>query len=189
MSLDNYTGIEEAAKQEPLDFIRENLNKIPQSMRQGEVIDEIVEDLSIRELYQYMQQVKRNQDLDLVDPRIRYVSITELETFVDICDYRQINNIRHPFNEEQRVYFIESSDFATVLIPIQLDDRSLNLFMEPLDSSSELIRQMFAELEDGDKELAREIQEEKVEFIKKNRKKDLALKDPWELNPPKKPNT
>jgi hypothetical protein len=181
MSIDNHTGIEDAAKQRPLDFIRENLEKIPKSMKEGEVVDEIVEDVSLRDVYHYITQIKANQDLDLKDLRIRYVSIRDLEQFATICDYRLIHNVKFPTNEEQRVYFIESSNFATTLIPIQLDDGSLNIFMEPLDSSPELIRQMFAELEDGERELLRELRKEKVEFIKKNRKEELALKEPWEI--------
>jgi hypothetical protein len=178
MSIDNHTGIEDTAKQHSLDFIRENLENIPKSMIEEDVVDKVVEDISLRDVYHYITQIKANQDLDLEDLRIRYVSVRDLEQFANICEYQQIHNVKLPSHEEQRIYFIESSDFATTLIPIQLDDGSLNIFMEPLDSSPELIREMFAELEDGERELARELRKEKVEFIKKNRKEELALKEP-----------
>jgi len=170
MYLDDYTGIEDSTKQHPLDFIRENIEKIPLSMMDQDIIDENVSDITLTDVYHYMAQIERNQDLPLKDLRITYVPITNLEKFAQICDYRLINKIQFPTTDEQRIYFIECSGFATTLIPIQLDDGTLNIFMEPLESSPDLITEMWAE------------QEEKKKDI------DLALKNPWELNPPKKPS-
>jgi hypothetical protein len=171
MSLDDYTGIQESAKQHPLDFIRENLEKIPQSMMDYDIIDETVSDITLTDVYRYIAQIERNQNLPLKALRISYVPITDFQTFVQICDYRLISKVRFPSSAGQRIYFIENSDFATTLIPIELNDGSLNIFMEPLDASPDLITEMWAE------------------HVEKKKAIDLALRNPWELNPPKKPST
>jgi len=171
MLLDDYTDIQENAKQHALDFIRENLEKIPQSMMNQDIIDKTVSDITLRDVYHYIAQIEREQDLPLKALRITYVPITDIKTFAQICDYRLISKIRFPSSNEQRIYFIENSGFATTLIPIELDDRTLNIFMEPLDASPNLITEMWAE------------------HVEKKKAIDLALRKPWKLNPPKKPNT
>jgi hypothetical protein len=182
MSIDNHTGVENTAKQHPLDFIRENLKDIPESMTDEDCIDKIVNDISLTDVYNYMTQIKDNQDLPLKRVTIDYAIIfSEDPRFTPICKHCGINNVKYPPNEKQRIYFIQSSDFATVLIPIDLGDAKLNIYMEALDCSPEIIKEIWAEVEDGEKELQRELQKEEIAFIKRHRKKDLALKEPWEI--------
>lgn len=182
MSLDDYTGIEDESKQHPLDFIRENLERIPLSMRDQDVIDKTIQDLNLTDIYQYMSQLKRNQDLSLKNLTIDYVLIDDLQLFAEICDYCGVNGVKYPLEENQRIYFIESSDFATTLIPIELDNETLNIYMEPLGLSPDLISKIFANLQDDKRDLAKEIREERIETLRRSRKKELALKEPWELD-------
>jgi hypothetical protein len=182
MSIDNHTGIEDSAKQHPLDFIRENLENIPKSMIEGDVVDKVVEDITLTNVYDYMTQIKNNQSLFLKKVTIDYATIlSESQRFPHICRRCRVSNVKYPANEKQRIYFIQNSDFATVLIPIDLGDGTINIYMEALDSSSEIITEIWAEMEDGDRELARELREEGAAFTKKNRKEELALKEPWEI--------
>jgi hypothetical protein len=170
MSIDDYTGIRENAKQHPLDFIRTNLERIPDSMNDEDMIDTIVEDITLTDVYNYISYIEDNQSLSSKPLKISYVRIDTLNKFELLCDNLFINQVRLPKKREQRVYFVEWADFATTIIPIEIGGGKLNIFMQPLESCPDLITEMWAELQD------------------KGKKIDLALKKAWELNPTKKPN-
>jgi hypothetical protein len=86
----------------------------------------------------------RDQDLGLKALSIESVTITDTMKFAQICDYIQIDDVKYPSRNPQKVYFIESADSAITFIPIELNKRSVSIYIEPLESSPDLITELWA---------------------------------------------
>lgn len=139
--------IESNRKQESLDFIKSQIETMLKYAERGQVIDEVVFDINLRDIKIYMNILQGSQDLPFKLSLIRSSIINNEEKFMMLCDYTGINNIDMPLKEEQRVYFIESSDFAVTFIPMQLHSNQVNIFMEPLEDSPKFVRDMWEDLD------------------------------------------
>lgn len=147
--LDDPTGIEDCVKQEALDFIRFNIEQVLKHGREDRVVQEKVRHIDLKDIDNYLLELKRNQSLDVKDLRIRSVAVRDLEKFSELCDYVSAYDVKYPSRYEHKIYFIESGDFAITFIPTELESQEIDIYIEPLESSPDLISEMYANLEKG----------------------------------------
>ncbi|KUK67108.1 MAG: seg [candidate division WS6 bacterium 36_33] len=144
MLYDDPTGIDETVKQEALDFVRFNISQMLKYPNQFRVVEETVEHIDLKDIDLYLQKMEKDQDLDIKDLLIESVNITDIGKFAQICDYLEIDKVNYPLRHPQRIYFLESADSAITFIPIELDNRSVSIYIEPLESSPDLITELWA---------------------------------------------
>ncbi len=140
--------INEEYKDSSLLFIKENIEDIMNRSRDNDFVDEQLKDISIRDIDNYITELTLNKSWDFNLPRIRSVVVRDFEKFSALCDYMQINKVSLPREGLQRVYFIESDDFASIFVPIELDKDTVNIFIEPLDCSPDIITEMYTSLDE-----------------------------------------
>ncbi|MFA7627942.1 MAG: hypothetical protein WCY37_00780 [Candidatus Dojkabacteria bacterium] len=143
MLYDDPTGIDETIKQDALDFVRFNIGQMLKYPNQYRVVEETLSHIDLRDIDTYLKKMALDQDLDVKNLSIESVTI-DIQKFDQICDYIEINNIKYPSKSRQKIYFIESADSAITFIPIELDDRSVGIYIEPLESSPDLITELWA---------------------------------------------
>ena len=138
MSLDDYTDIEEGAKQEALDFILHNINQMYEYGVESDVISQDVRGISLEDIDKYIRKIEVDQDSP-----IKLLTINS----VDIPEPIYINNISNEFQtypltqiSSQRVYFIEGGSFALVMIPIQMEKDTIQIILQPLEKSASYIQ-------------------------------------------------
>lgn len=150
--LDDPTGIEDNSKQEALDKIRFNIENMLTGGDQFTVVDEIVYNINLKDINEYIKFLKADKSLPTKLTRIRSYDINNLDLFEQLCDYTSVNNSETPRIWNQKVYFIESGDFALTFIPIALEDKkSVNIYMEPLEESPDFITELWAKLNEEKK--------------------------------------
>lgn len=142
MIYDDPTGIDDGIKQEALDFVRFNLSQMLKYPNQYQVVEETVKQIDLKDIDIYLKKIDKDQDLGVKNLTVEPVAISDLEKFTQICDYVQIDNVNYPPRNLQRIYFIESAYSAITLIPIELDNRSLSIYIEPLESSPDFIKEL-----------------------------------------------
>lgn len=144
MIYDDPTGIDDAIKQEGLDFIRFNISQMLKYPVQYRVTEETVDFIDLRDVDLYLRKIDHDQDIGVKKLSIDAVTITDIEQFAAICDYVEIDKVNYPSRIPQKIYFIESADSALTFIPIELDDGSVSIYIEPLESSPDFITEMWA---------------------------------------------
>jgi hypothetical protein len=149
--LDDPTGINEKAKQEPLDIILSNINNMLLHGQQDSIVNEIVRDLSLRDIEDYLKRLITNQDLFPKIPLLTSFSVNDLTLFNALCEYTDVYKVEFPKKGSQQIYFIESADFAISIIPIELDNNEINIHIEPLEDSPDFITEIWANIKDGER--------------------------------------
>jgi hypothetical protein len=151
--IDDPTGTENRSKQEALDLIRFNLVNMLKGGDQFTSVDEIVYNVSLQDINEYMKFLATDKSLPVKLPLIRSYDITEPRLFEELCNYTEVHNFETPNTWNQKIYFIESGDFALTFIPIELPNKKeINIHIEPLEESPDFITELWAELND-EKEL------------------------------------
>ena len=172
MSLDDYTGIEEGAKQEALDFILHNINQMYEYGVESDVISQDVRGISLEDIDKYIRKIEVDQDSP-----IKLLTINS----VDIPEPIYINNISNEFQtypltqiSSQRVYFIEGGSFALVMIPIPVKKDMIQIILQPLESSLPYIQDEYkkiAERRDSKGRIDLEELKRKIPLVKFTKKK------------------
>lgn len=135
-------------KQEAIDFLYASIvQMIKNGGEDGIFVDEILHGIDLRDVRAFMQSLITNQNLPFRLPTIKDPVINDSETLAMLGDYIQANAIRFPSSSEQRIYFIETDDFAITVIPIELDNGNLAINIEPLDHSPQFVRDIYEESE------------------------------------------
>jgi len=148
--LDDPTGIENNTKQESLDIIRTNIDNILQYGEQNTIINEIVRDISLQDIDDYLEKLIINQDLFSKIPLLTSFPIDNLKLFNALCEYTDVYEVKYPKKGDQKIYFLSSADFAITIIPIALENNEINIYIEPLESSPEFIKQIWKDIKDRD---------------------------------------
>ncbi|HRY22717.1 MAG TPA: hypothetical protein P5311_03070, partial [Candidatus Dojkabacteria bacterium] len=144
MLYDDPTGIDEAVKQEALDFVRFNISQMLKYPNQERVVEETVSHIDLKDIDLFLRKIEEDQDLDINNLLIESVNITDIGKFAQICDYLGIDNVNYPSRHPQKIYFLESAESAITFIPIELDNRSVSIYIEPLESSPDFITELWA---------------------------------------------
>ena len=133
MKLDDPTGIEERAKQESLDFILHNINQMYEYGVESNIISQDVRGITLEDINKYMKKIDVDQDSPIKKLTINAVDIPEPFYTNQITNEFQT----YPLTQipSQRVYFIEGGSFALVMIPIPLEKETIQIILQPLESS------------------------------------------------------
>jgi hypothetical protein len=95
--------------------------------------DQLVFDITLKQIDRHMKEIELNQDLPFKLTRIRGAEIENENTYKAICNHYSIPNA--PFNPKlhTKVYFIETAGNAVVFTPIQLEKGVINVSVELLE--------------------------------------------------------
>jgi len=135
--------ISDDSRQRDIEFIRLQIINMIQNGDEGDIVDNIVEDVSLNDIYTYMNILKTDNSLPFKLTLVRYANVKDENDYAQVCDYVCAYNTELPENNMRRIYFIETSDFAITFIPIQLEGKKINIHIEPLDCSPDLILEMW----------------------------------------------
>ncbi|PKN02941.1 hypothetical protein CVU76_02860 [Candidatus Dojkabacteria bacterium HGW-Dojkabacteria-1] len=135
--------IHDNARERAIEFVRSQIINMIENGDEGDVVDAIVQEISLSDIYTYMTYLKTDQSLPFKLPLIRYANITDENQYAMVCDYVSAYRTELPPRDMRRVYFIETADFAITFIPIQLDGEEINIHIEPLDCSPDFILEMW----------------------------------------------
>lgn len=110
------------------------------------LVDIILEDISIEEVDTYLRVIKNDQDIPEKLLKVNRYSVKDEGTFAMLCDYSCVYPIPKDLSKNQKVYFIESSDSAITLIPIDIGDKQVNINICLLQNSPQFIKDMYLKL-------------------------------------------
>jgi hypothetical protein len=139
------TGQKDLRKQESLDLILQGLTALLTSDRE-KPIEKDVFDITLDDIDNYLKQIDRNKDIDAQLLRFTDARIRNEEIFRDICNHLNVANAE--YKEDEKIYFIESSDSIVTFIPINRTDNSTRFRIELWQNSPPFIQDMY---EDPDK--------------------------------------
>ncbi len=135
--------IHDDARQRAIEFVRSQIINMIENGEEGDVVDAVVQDISLSDIHTYMNLLKTDQSLPFKLPLIRYANVSDETEYAKVCDYVCAYNTVLPPRNMRRVYFIETSDFAITFIPVQLEGEEINIHIEPLDCSPDFILEMW----------------------------------------------
>ena len=135
-------------KQQAIDFLHSQIvNMIQNGGEEGIFVDEILHGIDLRDIHAYMNSLVSQQNLPFKSPSVKSFVIEDAETFSMLCDYVDVCQIRDPLTGPQRLYFVETADFAITVIPIELENYQVAINIEPLDYSPPFIRDIYEDTE------------------------------------------
>ena len=169
---DNRAEIEFELKQGAEVEINENINNLMENGDEYTVVDLANIPLSVEEIDQHMNMVIEDKALEVAPLFFGSTQITDDRTIATLCEDISFESIdEKPY---LKAYFLESADFAIVLIAIKVDRGSSHIFIRPLESYPKAIAKLW----------------QIVRFERKgNRIEDIKFVDAKDLKPTKKPRT
>ena len=135
--------IHDDAKERAIEFVRSQIINMIENGDEGDVVDAIVQEISLSDIYTYMNLLKTDKSLPFELPRIRYFNVTDENEYAMVCDYVAAYKTVVPPQNMRRIYFIETSDFAITFIPTLLEGEEVNIHIEPLDCSPDFVLEMW----------------------------------------------
>jgi hypothetical protein len=146
--IDEPTDIEGDAKQEALDLIRFNVEQILDHADEFTIVDEAINDVTLDEIDDYLCMMTYENPSFRQDVEMVRCFIYSMDDFGKLCEYTNVTGIERPKRWNQKVYFIESNDSAVTIIPIETGNKTVNIYMEPLESCPDFLTEMWAEHRD-----------------------------------------
>lgn len=139
--------VEDSSIQRSLDMLKSEISTmIEYGGEKGVFTDMVLEDVNTTEIDRYLKVLDKNQDLPYKLYKCSSVDVLDMETYDMLCDYSQVNDVPIDPSIQQRVYFIETSDFAVTVIPIQLNGNNVSVNIEPLEHSPEFVKEMYKKM-------------------------------------------
>ena len=133
---------------------------------------DLVDDIDINDLDKYINTLEVNKNLPkelptlIENPTFKHIPVKDIDIFAQMCDFSGIKFEKKLFQKNQKLYIIESTTFAIYIIPIQLDEKFLNIHIASLEDAPEFIMDMYNE--------KRKMELKDIKFVKlqpKNRQK------------------
>jgi hypothetical protein len=121
------------AMQNSVDTITHGIKSIIETGDSSQFIDEVVMDITNRDVHSYMRQIVEDQDLEYKLTKISAYTVDDFQIFWQLCERANVYNVDAPLIGEQKVYFLETADSAMILYPIKLGSNKLNIHMELMD--------------------------------------------------------
>ena len=135
------------AMQNSVDIITHGIKSIIETGDSSPFIDEVVMDITNRDVHSYMRQIEEDQDLEYKLTKISAYTVDDFQVFWKLCERANVYNVDAPLIGEQKVYFIETADCAMILYPIKLGSNKLNIHMELMDTDTpKFLKNMWFEL-------------------------------------------
>jgi hypothetical protein len=133
---------------------------------------DIVDDIDINDVDRYINMLEINKNLPkelptlIENPTFKHIPVKDIEIFAQMCDFSGIKFEEKLLKRNQKIYIIESTTFAIYIIPIQLDEKFLNIHIASLEDAPEFVMDMYNE--------KRKMELKDIKFVKlqpKNRQK------------------
>ncbi len=132
------------AKQEAEEYIRSQIINMIQSGDNDAFVNETIRDISLTDIHDILFRLYVDNSLPFKLTRVAHIKIENLETFEQLCDHMEIYDVSIPEKEAQRVYFLETSDCAITVIPIQLSpEDGINIQIELLEDSPAFVKELW----------------------------------------------
>ncbi len=139
--------IEDGNKQRSLDTLKSEISTMIEfGGERGIFTDMVLDDVNTTEIDRYLRVLDKNQDLPYKLYKCSSVDVLDMGTYDMLCDYSQVNDVPIDPCIQQKVYFIETSDFAVTVIPIQLNGNHVSVNIEPLEHSPEFVKEMYKKM-------------------------------------------
>ncbi|OGC45666.1 hypothetical protein A3J98_00605 [candidate division WS6 bacterium RIFOXYC1_FULL_33_10] len=109
----------------------------------------IVDDINVNDVDRYINALEINKNLPkelpalIENPTFKHIPIKDINIFAQMCDYSGIKFDEKLFQKKQKVYIIESTDYAISIIPIQLDEKFLSINISSLQDAPEFLMDMY----------------------------------------------
>jgi len=156
------------SEQSSIDTINKNiLDMFTKGADSAIFYTEVVEDIDLNDVDRYINALEVNKNLPkelptlIENPTFKHIPIKDINIFAQMCDYSGINFEKKLFQKNQKIYIIESSTFAIYIIPIQLDDKFLNIHIASLEDAPEFVMDMYNE--------RRKMELKDIKFVKFNK--------------------
>ncbi len=126
--------------------------------------DDILEDINLNDVDRYINMLEINKNLPkeiptVIDqPTFKHIPVKNIDIFAQMCDYSGITFEEKLFQKKQKIYIIESTTFAIYIIPIQLDEKFLNIHIASLEDAPKFVMDMYNE--------KRKIELKDIKFVK-----------------------
>lgn len=108
--------------------------------------DFILSDITTEEIDQYLGVIKNNQDVPQKLLKLSWSKIKDEGFFAMLCDYSSVYPIPKELSPNQKIYFIETSESAITLIPIDIGDKKVNVNITLLQNSPKEIKNIYKNL-------------------------------------------
>jgi hypothetical protein len=134
--------------------------------------DDILGDINLNDVDRYIYALEKDLNLPkekptVIDqPTFKHIPVKDIEIFAQMCDFSGIKFEEKLLKRNQKIYIIESTTFAIYIIPIQLDEKFLNIHIASLEDAPEFVMDMYNE--------KRKMELKDIKFVKlqpKNRQK------------------
>ncbi len=96
------------------------------------------------------------------NPTFKHITVRDIDIFAQMCDVSSIKFEEKLFQKNQKLYIIESTTFAIYMIPIQLDEKFLNIHIASLEDAPEFVMDMYNQ--------KRKMELKDIRFVKLNKK-------------------
>jgi len=161
---------EDDFKQHSLDVTFKNIKDMMLKGTDGDLVIEDLEDITPYDIDNYMEYLSTSKELAIKDGRIRFARIENTDLFYDVCDYMGITVNDIPLMGQQKIYFVDSGDFSSTVIPLQTEKNSTRILIQPFEDSPTQIQNLKWELDEG-KRTKRSFEELKEDFDYRNTSK------------------
>jgi len=136
-------GITQEGIDQGCSLILHNILNVYQEAEEGEIVSEQLTGILPNHIDQYIMNLRYAQDLPISNLKILKSTLTDIKILSQIYDYLQSYPISNEGSFEQKIYFIEGSDSAIVVIPVLNDDKEITLHLELLHSSPQFIKDIW----------------------------------------------
>jgi hypothetical protein len=143
---DDLTGVEDNKKQEALNVILFNIRQMFSHGLEGDIVSETISDISLKDVDRFLFKIANDQDTKIKLLRVRSSCIEDPIIIDSLFDYVHIEPTfnKHP---KQMIYFLESSDFAIGLIPVDEGRGDIRIHMEPLECYPDFVTEIYNDLD------------------------------------------
>lgn len=142
--LDDFTGIGKDSKGEAEKTILFNIVNILEGGDENTIVDEVVEGLDYRDIYEFMMFLSETESIPQKLTRITHYLVQDPDLFSKLVEYTSISDPYIDANRNMRIFFVETEDFALTVIPVALSKKKINIYMEPLEASPDLVTEIWA---------------------------------------------
>jgi len=109
-------------------------------------VDFILEDITTSEVGEYLTVIRKGQDVPDKLFKVSSYKVRNEGLFAMLCDYSCVYPIPKDLSKDQKIYFIESSDSAITLIPIDIGGKQINVNITLLQNSPEEVKNIYKNL-------------------------------------------
>lgn len=166
--LDDPTGIDNYEKEYFCTFLSKNIGNVYNG-DQWTTVSEDITNVNPKEVDEYIMSFRYSQNLPIKNIKVDSVTIEDKNVIADIRNHTNTFPKGLLPVAPQMLYFIEGGESAIVIIPVFIDKNNLRIYLELLDSSSQIIKDYY--FDKNDKKSLKGIKFIKASDLKNNKRK------------------